>query len=273
MSLHWLMLCALLLACGVMTLVWGIAVRRDNYSVVDIAWAGNFTSLALLIAGLSTGWAPRRALIAGLFIIWSIRLATHLARRVIGHPEEGRYQALRRRWAPTIKRRFFEFFQWQALSNVLLALPLFIICTNPVQRLHPLEWMAAGVVLIAVAGETLADAQLAAFKQRHTDPQRVCDAGLWRYSRHPNYFFEWLVWLGYALFALASPWGWLAVGLPVLMLHLLLNVTGVRATEEQALRSKGAAYLDYQRRTSRFIPWPPRRAVSGGDQGVDQHAG
>lgn len=264
MSLPWLVACSLALACTVMTGVWWLAVRRDNYSVVDIAWAGNFALLALFIGALGSGWLPRRMLIAGLFLLWSLRLALHLARRVIGHPEEGRYQALRRRWAPHIKRRFFEFFQWQALSNVLLALPLFIICTNTAQRLHPLEWAGAAVVLIGVLGESLADAQLAAFKRRHQQAGLVCDAGLWRYSRHPNYFCEWLVWLGYALFALASPLGWLALGLPVLMLHLLLNVTGVRATEEQALRSKGEAYRAYQQRTSRFVPWLPRADAGRG---------
>src|SRR5690606_34548419 len=182
----WLVLGSLALACAVMTAVWWLAVRRDNYSIVDVAWAGNFTLLAAFIGLLGSGWAPRRALVAGLFVIWSLRLGLHLARRVAGQPEEGRYQELRRRWAPHIKRRFFRFFQWQALSNVLLALPLFIICANPTPRLHWLEVLGAAVVLAGVLGESIADAQLAAFKRQHAGTGQVCDTGLWRYSRHPN---------------------------------------------------------------------------------------
>ena len=105
----------------------------------------------------------------------------------------------------------------------------------------------------------LSYAQLAAFKRDPANKGGVCDVGLWRYSRHPNYFFEWLIWIAYAVFALASPYGWIAIAMPVLMLHFLINVTGLKATEEQALRSKGERYRQYQARTSGFIPWIPKR--------------
>jgi steroid 5-alpha reductase family enzyme len=113
--------------------------------------------------------------------------------------------------------------------------------------------------LVAIAGESLADAQLAAFKRRAAKGQ-VCDAGLWRYSRHPNYFFEWLVWVAYFLFALGSPHGWLAFVGPASILFLLLRVTGIPLTEEQSLRSKGDAYRRYQRTTSAFVPWFPKKS-------------
>jgi steroid 5-alpha reductase family enzyme len=108
---------------------------------------------------------------------------------------------------------------------------------------------------LALIGEAVADAQLAAFKRTPHAPGEVCQRGLWNYSRHPNYFFEWLIWVAWALFALASPYGWLAVACPLLMFYFLFRVTGIPATEAQALRSKGEAYRAYQRSTSAFVPW------------------
>jgi steroid 5-alpha reductase family enzyme len=104
-------------------------------------------------------------------------------------------------------------------------------------------------------GETVADAQLAAFKKALENKGKVCDTGLWGYSRHPNYFFEWLMWVSYFLFALASPYWYLAIISPVIILYLLLKVTGIPATEQQSIRSKGEAFKIYQRKTSVFIPW------------------
>ena len=113
---------------------------------------------------------------------------------------------------------------------------------------------------VALTGEAVADRQLARFKARPSSRGRTCREGLWRYSRHPNYFFEWLVWVAYALFALASPYGALALICPVVMLYLLFRVTGIPATEAQALRSKGDDYRRYQATTSVFVPWFPRSA-------------
>ncbi|MGH7441860.1 MAG: DUF1295 domain-containing protein, partial [bacterium] len=122
----------------------------------------------------------------------------------------------------------------------------------------PLEWVAAGLFLVAWAFESKADAQLAAFKAQESNRGRSCRQGLWRFSRHPNYFFEWLQWLSYWVWACATPWGWATFFAPVLMLHFLLNVTGVKLTEEQCLRSRGEDYARYQRETSAFVPWFPR---------------
>jgi steroid 5-alpha reductase family enzyme len=196
--------------------------------------------------------------IAAMFSLWSLRLAGHLAKRIIGEPEEGRYVDLRQRWAANLNAKFFGFFQLQALLNVVLALPLLIASANPAPQLSLLEVLGVAIWLVGLTGESIADGQLAAFKRNPANRGQVCDVGLWRYSRHPNYFFEWTIWIGYAVFALASPWGWVALAMPALMLHFLINVTGVKATEEQALRSKGELYRDYQKRTSMFIPLPRR---------------
>lgn len=246
----------------IMTALWLLGIRNKNFSYVDVGWSANFAVLALLFATLADGWETRKWLIAATYILWSVRLAGHLAKRVIGEPEEGRYVELRQRWATNLNAKFFGFFQLQALLNVVLTLPLLIACLNPEPRLHVLEALGVAIWLVGLLGESLADGQLAAFKRAASNRGRVCDVGLWRYSRHPNYFFEWTIWIGYAVFALASPWGWIALAMPALMLHFLINVTGVKATEEQALRSKGESYREYQQRTSMFVPLPRKSLKS-----------
>jgi steroid 5-alpha reductase family enzyme len=151
------------------------------------------------------------------------------------------------------------FFQQQAASVVVLGVPFLLIATNPRPGLAPLEWAALALWCVAVLGEALADAQLAAFKRAPGSRGQVCRRGLWRYSRHPNYFFEWLIWMSYGLFALAAPWGWLGLIAPAAILYLLLRVTGIPLTEQQTVLSKGAAYVRYQKSTNAFFPWPPRR--------------
>ena len=241
--------------------VYLLARRLENYGVVDIAWSYAFGAVTLGYALASGGAPARRSVFAAMVGLWSLRLGTHLLRRVWRHhPEEdGRYRQLRRDWAGNFSARMFGFFQLQALSVALLALPFLCVLRNPAAFPHPLEMGGIALWLVALAGEAVADRQLAAFK-RHAPRGAVCDRGLWRYSRHPNYFFEWLVWVAYLVFACASPWGWLGVFPAAVMLHLLLRVTGVPLTEEQALRSKGDAYRRYQRTTSAFFPWPPRKA-------------
>lgn len=246
----------------IMTALWLLGIRNKNFSYVDVGWSANFAVLALLFAWLAEGWETRKWIIAAMYALWSVRLAGHLAKRIIGQPEEGRYVELRRRWAANLNAKFFGFFQLQALLNVILALPLLIACMNPEPQLHLLEALGVAIWLVGLLGESIADGQLASFKRNSSNHGAVCDAGLWRYSRHPNYFFEWTIWIGYAVFALASPWGWLALAMPALMLHFLINVTGVRATEEQALRSKGERYREYQQRTSVFVPLPRKRLKS-----------
>lgn len=253
-------LAGLLLMVVAMAVVWAIAVRIRNAGIVDVAWAGNFSLLAILFATLLPGHLPRRLLIGGMTLAWSLRLSSYLYRRVMGHHpvEDGRYVALREGWGAAADRRFFWFFQAQGGLDLLLAAPLFIACLNPAPRIHPLEW--AGLVLwaVAIVGESVADAQLDAFRRRPDSRGRTCRVGLWRYSRHPNYFFEWLVWVAYFVFASASPWGWTTIFCPALMLYFLFRVTGIPATEAQALRTRGDDYRDYQATTSAFVPWFPK---------------
>jgi steroid 5-alpha reductase family enzyme len=182
----------------------------------------------------------------------------HLARRIIGHEEEGRYQELRRQWRTHLGFKFFLFFQLQALTCIVLSIPFLAAAVNREPRLAPFEFAAAALWLIAICGEAIADAQLAAFKADPTMRGKTCQRGLWRYSRHPNYFFEWMIWVSFALFATASPHGYIGWISPALILYFLLRVTGIPATEAQALRSRGEEYREYQRTTSAFVPLPKR---------------
>ncbi len=237
-----------------------LARRLNNYGIVDIVWSYAFAGLALFYAFFGPGWLVRKALIATMATLWSLRLGTHLYRRVMSHHpvEDGRYVQLRQDWAGNFATKMFGFFQLQAASVVLLGVAFFVVCLNPAPQIHPLEIGGVVLWLLALTGESLADAQLAAFKRDPTSKGRVCDVGLWHYSRHPNYFFEWLIWVAYFLFALGSPYGWVAVIGPASMLYLLLRVTGIPLTEQQSLRSKGDAYRRYQQTTSAFIPWFPK---------------
>jgi steroid 5-alpha reductase family enzyme len=256
-----LILSALLGLCTVFALFYALARRINNYGIVDIVWSYAFAVLAVFYAAAAPGWPLRRALIAAMAALWSLRLGTHLYRRVMGHHpvEDGRYVQLRKDWAANFAPKMFGFFQLQAGSVVLLGLAFLIICLNPAPQLHSLELIGAGLWLLALGGESLADVQLAAFKRDSASKGRVCDAGLWRHSRHPNYFFEWLIWVAYFVFALASPGGWVAIVGPASILFLLLRVTGIPLTEEQSLRSKGDAYRRYQQTTSAFVPWFPKK--------------
>lgn len=251
---------ALALCSAAFALCLRLARRIDNYGVVDVLWSYAFGPVAALYAALADGWLPRRLLVAGLALAWSARLGLHLHRRVMGHHpvEDGRYQELRRRWAGRLGAEMFKFYQYQALSVVVLSTPFLLAAGRAEPRFTALDFAALALFVVSLAGESLADAQLARFKHDPANTGRVCDVGLWALSRHPNYFFVWLTWVGFALLALPAARGWLGLLAPAAILYLLLFVTGIPATEEQALRTKGEAYRDYQRRVSAFVPWFPK---------------
>ena len=244
------------------TITWFVARRLNNYSIVDAVWSLGFAPIAALYL-LSRKYQPEQSVLFVFMVaFWSLRLGIHLALRIAKHHphEDVRYAKLRTDWGPDADRKMFWFFQLQGGLQVVLSLPFLFACSRPTDPKLSLssDWFAlAGCALwlTGLLGESLADRQLARFRADPANKGKVCQAGLWNYSRHPNYFFEWLVWVGYAVFALGSPWGWLGLIAPALMLHFLLNVTGIPMTEELSLKSKGDAYRAYQRTTSAFVPW------------------
>jgi steroid 5-alpha reductase family enzyme len=215
--------------------------------------------MAILLAAGVDGSAGRRLLVAGLAVAWAGRLCAYLlADRIVGRPEDARYRKLREHWGARAERNFLITFLAQAVLIVLFALPLWVVMKHPAS--FPAGWDIAGAALwlIAVAGEIAADRQLAAFRARTEHRGRTCRQGLWRYSRHPNYFFEWLHWWAYVVMAIGAPRAGLTLLGPALMAIFLFKVTGIPYTEKQALASRGEDYREYQRTTSMFIPWIPR---------------
>jgi steroid 5-alpha reductase family enzyme len=252
---------------GMMLVLWVVHLRIRNAAIVDFVWAMGLAILALWYAWAGPGYHARKWAMAAMAGFWGLRLGTYLLlTRVIGHEEEGRYVQLRKEWKTLLPLRFLFFFEFQAFLDVVLSLPFLLACLDARAPLGVLEKIGAGLWLIAIAGEALADRQLDAFKKNSANRGKTCRAGLWRYSRHPNYFFEWLIWLGYAVFAISSPWGWMGLLSPALILYFLLGVTGIPATEAQALRSRGEEYRAYQKTTSAFVPWFPKKAAVTRDQ-------
>ena len=239
-----------------MALLWLRQLRTRNATSVDAAWSGGMGVLAVWYALLSGGDPARRLLAGGLALIWAARLAWHLiSDRVLGRPEDGRYRAMREHWGPRAPLFFFFFYQGQAIVAAVFSVPILAA-----MRGGPLDgWAVMGVLVwvVAVGGETIADRQLARFRGEPANRGKTCRTGLWRVSRHPNYFFEWTHWFTYVLIGHGAWLTWLG---PALMLLFLFRLTGIPFTEQQSLRSRGDDYRAYQRETSVFFPWFPKRA-------------
>jgi steroid 5-alpha reductase family enzyme len=250
------------LAAALQLVLWLVQQRTRNAGIVDVGWAGSFAGVAGLFAWRAAAPAEAWLPIAVIVSLWSVRLTGYLiARGAARSPEEGRYAALRKKWGAAASRRLFVFFQAQAALTGLLSTAFVVPFAAAPDGPGWLRAAGAAVAAIGILGETIADAQLARWKRDPANRGRVCDAGLWSWSRHPNYFFEWLVWLGHAIYGLAF-WhsgGWLALLPQALLLASILWVTGIPPTEAQAIRSKGDAYRAYQRRVSAFVPRPPKR--------------
>lgn len=255
--------CACLLAIMVtlMTLGWRWQKRRDNAGIVDVLWSIGVGLGALLMALTGPGAVAPRSLLAILGSAWAARLAWHLWRRVSHEDEDGRYRQLRLRWHGS-QSKFFLFFQFQALLVLLFALPFIAVASNPMHGITPMLLLGIVIWVIAVAGESVADRQLARFRSNPVHSGKTFREGLWRYSRHPNYFFEWVHWFAYVALAWGSPIAWLAWSGPIVMYIFLRWISGVTFTEAQASRRRGEDYREYQQTTSMLIPWFPKTTAS-----------
>ena len=250
-----------------MAFAWVVQRRTGNSGWVDTIWT---FSLGLVGAAGAlwpvAGEAPtaRQWLVAALVVVWSLRLGVHIAIRTAGITDDPRYAAFATEWGADSPRRMFIFLQNQALGSIPLAFAIFVAARFPSDALRLQDWLGALILVIGISGEALADAQLRRFRENPAHRGRVCDAGLWRWSRHPNYFFEWLCWLAYPVIALSPDygWGWAALLAPVFMYWILVHVTGIPPLEEQMIRSRGDRYRDYQSRTSPFFPLPPHKGAA-----------
>jgi steroid 5-alpha reductase family enzyme len=249
-----------------MAFAWVVRERTGNSGWVDTIWT---FAVGLVGAGSALwpvgGEAPnaRQWLVAALVLIWSLRLGTHIAIRTAGITDDPRYAAFAKEWGVASRPRMFLFLQNQALGSIPLVFAIFVAARFPHAGLRWQDVLGALILFAGIAGEALADAQLKRFRTDPANQGRVCDVGLWRWSRHPNYFFEWLCWLAYPVIGLSLsypfsyPWGLASLLAPVFMYWILVYVTGIPPLEAQMLRSRGERYRAYQLRTSKFFPLPP----------------
>lgn len=239
------------------TLVWLVSVARTDASIVDIFWGPGFVVVAWLYRDLSTAPPVRGLLVALLVTLWGGRLALHILTRNAGHGEDFRYRAMREGNPGFTWRSLYLVFWLQAVILWVVAMPLYVVQRQGGPELGWIDGLAGAVFVIGFLFEAVGDLQLRRFKADPANRGAVMDRGLWRYSRHPNYFGDAVVWWGLGLFAVAAGGAWAVVG-PLVMTVLLLKVSGVSLLEKSLEQTK-PRYRDYVRRTSAFLPRPPRR--------------
>ncbi|GAB0113995.1 DUF1295 domain-containing protein [Acidisoma sp. C75] len=257
------------LGCSLLMLVaWRVQQGTGNSTWVDVAWTFGTGAAGLVL----TLWplphhpaAGARSWIVSLAaIIWSLRLGLHLLRRALRGRDDPRYAALRQAWGESYRLKMPAFLQLQAASVLILGGFIMAAGRNPAPHLGLLDWLAILIAVASILGEGIADEQVRRFAADPANRGRICEDGLWGWSRHPNYFCEWLIWVAYALFAtsgLGSGWSLLAWAGPIVMYLVLVHGSGIPPTEQHMLTSRGAAFRDYQRRVSKFFPLPPRKAA------------
>lgn len=235
-----------------MSLIWILYRILKNPSIVDVSW-----SIGLMMSGLIYLWAQssslRNGVISLLLIVWSLRLAGYLlfSRILKGHIDK-RYGELSSHWKINESFGFYINFQLQGLLIFIISIVFLFAGNADGQELSWMDIVGCVIVLLGMTGESIADLQLQRFKANNKG--KVCNSGLWYYSRHPNYFFDWITWCGFALFGLSSPYGYIAIISPILLYIIFNYITGP-ITERGSVQSRGQAFIDYQRETSMFFPW------------------
>lgn len=247
-----------------MTLAWVIQRRTGNSGWVDVSWSLGVGAVSFVVALLSMhpDWPHWRQLIMAILVLcWCLRLGLHIAQRTQFAVDDPRYRALIEKWGKDAARRLFWFLQAQAAVGAILVLSIALAAHNPNPEVRVADVLGALILLGAIAGEATADRQLRQFKADPANRGQVCDVGLWRWSRHPNYFFEWVFWVGVAVIAVDlgayNLVGWVAIAAPACMYWVLVHASGIPPLEAHMLRSRGEKYREYQRRTPAFFPARP----------------
>ena len=256
----WLAVLVALLLSGAMALAWRVALATGQSGRIDAIWAFATGLAAVVAAAASHGDSLRRAAVCMMAAIWSLRLGLYLWRRAIAGRDDPRYAALKQSWGEAAPRRLFLFLQIQAAASWPLALTAYCAAGAPRPGLDWRDGLAVAVFALAFAGEAIADQQMASFNREPGNRGRICDQGLWAWSRHPNYFFEWLGWLAYPIMAIEAgyPAGWLTLSGPLVIYVLLVHVSGVPPLEAHLSRSRPAEFAAYAENVSAFWPRPPR---------------
>jgi steroid 5-alpha reductase family enzyme len=248
----------------VMVAAWRIQQNSGNSGWVDVSWTFGVGGVALLASVVPFGheaWPHWRQIMVGLLVaIWSLRLGSHIVWRTRTAVDDPRYRQLVMQWGSAAPRRMFWFLQKQGVVGAILVMSVALAAQNPNSALRTQDVIGILVLAIAIVGESTADRQLRRFKAVAISPLAICNIGLWRWSRHPNYFFEWLAWLAYPIIAIDlaghNPWGWISLLAPALMFWALVYVSGIPPLESHMLRTRGDAFRAYQRQTRPFFPFP-----------------
>lgn len=245
---------------AVMLVLWARQLKTKDATSVDVGWAATIGALAVGLALTGDGSGLSRWLAAGVALVWSVRLSLHLlVDRVLRHRgEDGRYAALREHWGPRAAQRFVFVYVVQGLLAFLFATPFVVLTAHDAPSLVPIQVAGLALFGLGILVETWSDRCLAAHRRDPANKGRTCRRGPWRYSRHPNYFGEWLLWCGIGAVCSPAPHGWIAWIAPVSMYLFVRFVSGVPWTERQSLKSRGDDYRAYQRETNCFFPWFPR---------------
>jgi steroid 5-alpha reductase family enzyme len=248
-----------MLSALLMAYLWKVSDRRSNLGFLDLGWVASVFIFATTFAIFGKGAGNNRALVFVMVALWAGRLGLHLYRRLMADTtrEDPRYVELRLQWIHQrrdVRKISFAFFQAQGLLAGLVALPLAFVALDPEPSLGLFGFLGSLLFAVGLFGESIADRQLAEFKSRPENKGQVCDIGLWARCRHPNYFFEWCVWLGVALLGFRSPYGLWSFLSPGILWLMLNRVTGIPPSEAQATRTRGDRYRSYQSRVSEF--WP-----------------
>jgi steroid 5-alpha reductase family enzyme len=246
---------------AIMAVSWFVQDRTGHSGWIDVFWTFGVGIVGIVAAMTPPHFASphRNLLVAMLAFLWSARLGVHIMRRNLRTTDDPRYAQLRKEYGAAARGKMFWLVEKQAIVSIPLVLAITLAAHNPDVQMRWQDIAGLIVMLVSIAGETVADMQLRAFQR---DPQhrgRICDVGLWRWSRHPNYFFEWLGWLAYPLIAISGTyeWAWLSLLAPAVMFWLLRYVSGVPPLEEHMRETRGVAWDAYAARTSAFFPLPP----------------
>ena len=240
------------------TLAWWLQLRTRNAGLVDVIWAFTLGGLALVYAALGDAPLVVRVALGLMGGAWGVRLGLHLWFRNWGKPEDWRYARFRQQWGARADFNMFWFFQFQNIFTLLLSASAFLPLAYR-EGVPPLACLiiAVAIWIVSVVGEGIADRQMERFRADPANKGQVCRDGLWRWSRHPNYFFECLHWVAYVPLAWGMELWWLTLGAPLVMALLLMKMSGVPLLEAEMMQRK-PGYADYVRRTSALVPWPPR---------------
>ena len=243
-----------------MTLLWMWSVRLEDASIVDGFWGPGFLLVSLVYRGFGPAPEPRQLLLLALVALWAVRLAIYIIRRNHGQGEDRRYTAMRRGYGERFRTiSLVRVFLFQGVLISILSLPFLFVQAQPVSSgLLLTDYIGLGLWILGFFFEVVGDAQIARFKADPANKGKVMDRGLWRYTRHPNYFGEATLWWGYFIIALGAPGGWWTLPCPIIMTFFLLKVSGV-ALLEKTIVDRRPAYRRYIETTSAFIPLPPRR--------------